>query len=51
VAHPCRHRYITTVYALDTAPGLDPGSTKDAVLAALTRNVLAQGALMGTFER
>ena len=46
-----RHRYITTVYALDVTLGLDPGSTKDTVLAALTGNLLAQGALIGTFER
>ncbi len=45
------HRYVTTVYALDIALGLDSGSTKDAVLAALTGAVLAQGTLMGTFER
>jgi Raf kinase inhibitor-like YbhB/YbcL family protein len=45
------HRYFITVYALDIELGLDAGTDKDTVLAALADNVLAMGALMGTFER
>ncbi len=45
------HRYVTTVYALDTRLGIDAGADKAAVLAALEGHVLARGSLVGTFER
>jgi Raf kinase inhibitor-like YbhB/YbcL family protein len=45
------HRYFTTIYALDIELGLDPASSKEAVLEALADSILAQGSLMGTFER
>jgi len=45
------HRYISTVYALDANLDLDEGTPKSTVLEALDGRVLAQGSLMGTFER
>lgn len=43
------HRYYFHVYALDKALGLKPGASRDEVDAAMSRHVLAEGALMGTF--
>src|SRR6476646_8782717 len=52
---PCppigRHRYFFKVYALDKLLG-DLGSpTKTAVLAAMEGHILAQGELMGTYQK
>ncbi len=45
------HRYISTVYALDIELGLDTGVSKDEVLEALADHILAEGSLLGYFER
>ena len=45
-----RHRYFFKVYALDTA--LDaPGITRTELLAAIKGHILAQGELIGTYEK
>jgi Raf kinase inhibitor-like YbhB/YbcL family protein len=51
---PCppigRHRYFFRVYALDIV--LDaPGITKIELLAAIKGHILAQGELIGTYEK
>jgi phosphatidylethanolamine-binding protein (PEBP) family uncharacterized protein len=39
------------VFALDLASlGIDPGATRDELLAAMEGHVLAAGELVGTFE-
>ena len=43
------HRYFFRIYALDTMMNLPEGSTKDQLLAAIERHVLAQSELMGRF--
>lgn len=54
-AGPCppegTHRYLFRVYALRTAPPLEPGSPPDEVRALVERDVLAWGELMGTYTR
>jgi hypothetical protein len=45
------HRYFFKIYALDTTLSLDPGATKADLLEATKGHVLAQGELMGTYER
>jgi Raf kinase inhibitor-like YbhB/YbcL family protein len=46
------HRYFFKVYALDTELQLDPAkTTKDVLLNAMKGHILAEGALMGTYER
>ncbi|HOO70158.1 MAG TPA: YbhB/YbcL family Raf kinase inhibitor-like protein [Spirochaetota bacterium] len=45
------HRYFFRIYALDIIPGLDPGATKEELLAAMKGHVLAQGELMGVYSR
>ena len=45
------HRYFFKLYALDTMLDLNPGSNKQALLAALEGHILAQAELMGTFTR
>jgi hypothetical protein len=46
------HRYFFKVYALDTLLDLDASkATKKSLLDALKDHILAQGELMGTFER
>ena len=51
---PCppsgRHHYHFKVYALD-APAGTPGITKDALLAQIKGHVLAQGELVGTYQK
>lgn len=52
---PCppsgEHRYIFTLYALDTELELEPGAEKTAVLAAMEGRILARGSLMGTYQQ
>ena len=52
---PCpgqgQHRYFFKVYALDTELDLEEGSTKKDLESALTGHILAQGELMGRYER
>ncbi len=45
------HRYYFKLYALDTALTLQPGLTKDELLAAMKGHVLAEVQLMGTYDR
>jgi Raf kinase inhibitor-like YbhB/YbcL family protein len=45
------HRYRFRVYALDTELGVAAGLTKDELLRAIEGHVLAEGELVGTYER
>lgn len=45
------HRYFFKLYALDAALDLAPGATKAELLAAMEGHVLAEGELIGTYER
>jgi Raf kinase inhibitor-like YbhB/YbcL family protein len=45
------HRYFFKLYALDDSLNLQPGATKDQLLAAMKGHVLAEGQLMGTYAR
>ena len=45
------HRYFFKLYALDTMLDLKPGATKKEVEAAMKGHVLAEGQLMGTYQR
>ena len=45
------HRYVFTLYALDTALHLPAGSTKSQVEAAMQGHILANAQLMGTYRR
>jgi Raf kinase inhibitor-like YbhB/YbcL family protein len=45
------HRYRFKVYALDAELGVAGGLTKDELLRAMEGHVLAQGELVGTYER
>lgn len=46
-----RHRYFFKVYALDKMLGLESGADKEDVLRAIKGHVLAEGELMGTYQR
>jgi Raf kinase inhibitor-like YbhB/YbcL family protein len=45
------HRYVFSVYALDSDLGLAPGADKATVLDAISGHVLAEAALMGRYSR
>jgi Raf kinase inhibitor-like YbhB/YbcL family protein len=45
------HRYFFKVYALDQKIGLLPGSSKEDLIKAMNGHILAQGELIGTFQR
>ena len=46
------HRYFFKLYALDTIVDLDPSkASKDALLRAIKGHVLAEGQVMGKYER
>ncbi|MBI4578189.1 MAG: YbhB/YbcL family Raf kinase inhibitor-like protein [Planctomycetes bacterium] len=45
------HHYHFKVYALDTSLELPPGIDKDRLLKAIEGHVLAQGELVGTYQR
>jgi Raf kinase inhibitor-like YbhB/YbcL family protein len=45
------HRYFFKIYALDTALNLKSGATKKELLKAMDGHVLAEGRLMGTYQR
>lgn len=45
------HRYFFKLYALDAKLELKPGLTKPDLLKAMAGHVLAEGQLMGTFQR
>ncbi|HLU68863.1 MAG TPA: YbhB/YbcL family Raf kinase inhibitor-like protein, partial [Kofleriaceae bacterium] len=52
---PCppigRHRYFFKLYALDTQLGALPSATKDELEKAMHGHILAQGTLMGTYQK
>ena len=45
------HRYFFRLYALDSELDVQANATREAVLDAMRDHVLAQGELMGTYER
>ena len=45
------HRYYFQLFALDKTLDLDPGADREALLEAIDGHILAQDALMGTFEK
>lgn len=45
------HRYFFEVYALDTELDLGAGATKEDVVRAMEGHVLAEGRLLGTYQR
>ncbi len=45
------HHYHFKLYALDQALGVAAGLSKDQLLAAMKGHILAQGELIGTYER
>jgi hypothetical protein len=45
------HRYFFKLYALDAMLDLKPGLTKKDLLKAMEGHVLAEGQLMGTYQR
>jgi Raf kinase inhibitor-like YbhB/YbcL family protein len=45
------HRYYFKLYALDVALDLDAGATKVALLKAMEGHILAEGQLMGKYQR
>lgn len=45
------HRYYFTIYATDAVIDLPAGATKDELNAAIKGHVLAEGRLMGRYER
>jgi Raf kinase inhibitor-like YbhB/YbcL family protein len=44
------HRYVFTLYALDTKLNLPPGASKKQVAKAMNGHVLASGELVGRFQ-
>jgi len=45
------HRYFFRLYALDFQPNLKAGATKQELLKAIQGHILAEGQLMGRYER
>jgi Raf kinase inhibitor-like YbhB/YbcL family protein len=45
------HRYFFKLYALDTVLNLEAGASKEEVEKAMQGHILAQGELMGKYER
>lgn len=45
------HRYFFTLYALDIEPGLPAGASKADLLRVIEGHVLAEGRLMGRYQR
>ena len=45
------HHYYFKLYALDAALDLKPGLSKKRLLDAMKGHILAQGELVGTYER
>jgi len=45
------HRYMFKLYALDIELGLEPGSNKKAVEAAMHGHILASTQIIGTYKR
>jgi Raf kinase inhibitor-like YbhB/YbcL family protein len=49
--HGKTHRYFFRIYALDAVLDLKPGLTKKELEHAMEKHILAQGQLMGTYQR
>ena len=45
------HHYVFKIHALDTTLDLKPGATKREIEAAMLRHVIAQGQLIGIYQR
>jgi Raf kinase inhibitor-like YbhB/YbcL family protein len=45
------HRYYFTVFALDTSLSIEEGSDKQKLKAAMENHILAQGVLMGKYQK
>lgn len=45
------HRYVFALYALDQVLDLEPGATRAQLDAAMRGHLLAEGQLMGTYQR
>lgn len=45
------HRYLFTLYALDTVLELAPGANKTQLLDAMEGHILAEAVIMGTYQR
>jgi Raf kinase inhibitor-like YbhB/YbcL family protein len=45
------HRYVFQLYALDAELQLSPGATKKDLVNAMKGHILAEGRLIGTYER
>jgi hypothetical protein len=45
------HHYFFKLYALDTKPALNPGLTKTDLLKEMNGHIIAEGELMGTYQR
>jgi len=45
------HRYFFKLYALDTDLQLPPGATKQDLLRAMEGHIIAEGQLMGVYQR
>lgn len=45
------HRYFFKLYAMDTILDLPAGSTKDQLLAAMKGHIVADGQVMGRYQR
>ncbi len=45
------HRYVFTLYALDTRIALPPGATKNVLLRAIKEHVLEEAKMIGTYGR
>jgi Raf kinase inhibitor-like YbhB/YbcL family protein len=45
------HRYVFELYALRSTPDLEPGAKPDEVQAAIKKQAIARGELIGTFKR
>lgn len=48
---PSEHRYIFTLYALDTSLSLKTGASKEAVQKAMQGHVLAEAQLLGKYKK
>lgn len=48
---PSEHRYVFTLYALDTKLNLQPGANKQEVLIAMQGHVIAQTTLIGRYKK
>lgn len=46
-----RHRYFFRIHALDAALNIAPGATAEQLRQAMAGHVIAEGELMGTYER